>query len=110
MSMRTDGLAPASSEFWELALPLDRSPVLSEREHGALDILKRLFAQRRGKRPKNTYSDLRRLLLPLEAALDDMKAAPAPRNSALRVMTQELIERRRAYWSCLGSGRNCLAA
>lgn len=99
MSMRTDGLAPASSEFWELALPVDRSPVLSECEHGALDILKRLFAQHHGQRPKNTYSDLRRLLLPLEAALDDMKAAPAPRNSAIRVMTQELIERRRAYWA-----------
>ncbi|QVQ38660.1 tyrosine-type recombinase/integrase (plasmid) [Pseudochrobactrum algeriensis] len=99
MSMRTDGLAPASREFWELALPVDRSPELSEREHGALDILVQLFGQPHGQRSKNVYSDLLRLLLPLEAALDDIKAAPAPRNSAIRVMTQELIMRRRAYWA-----------
>lgn len=99
MSMRTDGLAPASSEFWELALPVDRSPELSKCEHGALDILERIFAQPHGQRPKTVYSDLQRLLLPLEAALDRIKAAPAPRNSAIRVITQELILRRRAYWA-----------
>ena len=99
MSMRTDGLAPASREFWELALPVDRSPELSKREHGALDILARLFAHPHGQRPKNVYFDLRRLLSPLDAALDSIKASQAPRNSAIRVMTQELIMRRRAYWA-----------
>lgn len=99
MSMRPDGLAPSSHTFWGLALPVDRSSELSEREHEALDVLEGIFAHRHGQKPENARANLQRLLSPLEAALDHMMAASAPRNSAIRVMTQQLIRRRRAYWS-----------
>lgn len=99
MSMRPDDLAPLSNTFWKFALPIDRSSELSEREHEALDVLEGLFAHRHRQKPKYVRDNLQRLLSPLEAALDHMLAASAPRNSGIRVMTQELIRRRRAYWA-----------
>ena len=99
MSAGPDGLAPSNPAFWELTLPPDCSTELSKPEHRALDALERLFAERHRHWPRTVRADLQRLLLPLEAALDRMNAAPAPRNSAIRVVTQELIGRRHAYWA-----------
>ena len=99
MSMRSDALAPSSTGSWTVYLPADRAPELLKREQAALDVLAGLFAQRRRRWPKAVRDDLERLLSPVEAALGRMSAAPAPRNSAIRVITQELIARRRAWWA-----------
>ena len=99
MSMRSDELAPSSSASWKVEPPTDRTPELLEHEHLALDVLAGLFAQRRRQRPRAVRADLERLLSPVEAALDRMGSAPAPRNSAIRVMTQELLARRCPWWA-----------
>lgn len=98
MSMRLDALAPSSPPSWTFDLPADRTPELLGRERAALDVLAGSFAQRHCRWPKAVRADLGRLLLPIKAALDRMDAAPAPRNSAIRVVAQELIARRRPWW------------
>lgn len=97
--MRHDGLAPANSAFSEVTLPADNAFELSNTEHTALNAFERLFAEHHRRWPKAVRADLQRLLSPLETALAGMNAAPAPRNSAIRIVTQELIGRRRAYWA-----------
>ena len=99
MSMRSGELAPSSPASWTVDLPADWTPELLERERAALDVLAGSFAQRHRQWPKAVRADLGRLLSPVEAALGPMAAAPAPRNSAIRVVTQELIARRRPWWA-----------
>lgn len=99
MTMRPDTYAPSSRTARKPYLPVNRAPTLTKRENNALDVLEHRFSMPRGRQNKETTGALKRLLGPLERELYRMRAASAPRNSAMRVMTQELIERRTAYWA-----------
>lgn len=98
MSYCSDRLAPSNCSSLDFARPLNEMGTLSRLEHAALDALEHQFARRHAQWQKTIRADLERLRSPLEAALSRMNAASAPRNSTIRVMMQELIKRRHAYW------------
>ena len=98
MSYCSDRLAPSNCGPLDHARPLNDTFMLTRLEHAALDALEHQFTRRHAQWPKAIRADLKRLRSPLEAALSSMNAAAAPRNSTIRVMMQELIKRRHAYW------------
>lgn len=103
MSMVADAAAPANVAPGETAATWDRSPVLSASEHAALDVLRARFADHQRQWPAQPRAALARLLSPVYALLERVRAARAPRNAVVHVVVVEMQRRSIAYWGWSGN-------
>ncbi len=77
----------------------DRTPTLTDEEQAAFVALGSWYENgSRGRWPLTISKNLQRLSQPVCDELDWMHVASVPRNSALRVMMMEMIQRRTSFW------------
>jgi hypothetical protein len=77
----------------------DRTPALAADEQAAFAALSSWYKNgSRGSWPLAISKNLRRLTQPVCDELDWMHVASVPRNSSLRVMMMEMIQRRTSFW------------
>ena len=103
MSMVADAVAPENVVPNEPFATWDRSPAFSASERAALEVLGARFADCQSQWPAGPRAALARLLIPLNAVLDRIKAAQAPRNAVVHIVVTEMHLRSVAYWGWSGA-------
>jgi integrase len=102
MSMVSQADAPANTAPFPIDPAWDRRLNLSATERAALAELAVRFADRHRQWPPGAKAALDRLLVPVNAALEWLHAAQAPRNMAIHQLSSFMIERGTAYWAWRG--------
>jgi integrase len=99
MVNKLDKSAPASNPARGQDPMWDRTPALAADEQAAFAALSSWYKNgSRGRWPLAISKNLRRLTQPVCDELDWMHVASVPRNSSLRVMMMEMIQRRTSFW------------